>query len=468
MNHANYESSQNIPDTSMKLFMNPNANPTSDLPNTASTMTDNGYVLVKDFQEGCQAGSDGCGFQNCRKFCENTDKATCFGEFVVPEVDASGWYTFVWYWIFNPGTPYISCYEAYIDIDGAATTPDDTETGTGIDGEISDYITTIPVCVTGDSYDETDVTAFANTQFSSVGDSVYILSQCDAADNNGFEFTVQVSHSTPGADVVAIAQDTFCGEFESEFGGSVSCEISDDCGEISTFATYELEASATPSPTEADVVENAIQITNNQGSQAYYFPLILGDDCGGAVTQVQILKGSDYADASQSYQDPNGQVYAFEYAGGATFADLLPITLRLVLSGGEYIVMEDIVTDLNGGSVFFSTVTCDGAEISNGTPAPTLPNICAGTSAPTQQTSSPTPAPTPAPVQTAAPVMTPAPTPAPVQTPAPVMTPAPTPAPVQTPEPTAADDAASPSASNQSDAPTTAAPTTAAPTTADL
>jgi len=380
-NHANYECSQNIPDTSMKLFMNPNVNPTSDLPNTASTMEDNGYVLVMDFQEGCQAGSDGCGFQNCRKFCENTDKATCFGEFVVPEVDASGWYTFVWYWIFNPGTPYISCYEAYIDIDGAATTPDDTETGTGVDGTISDYITTIPVCVTGDSYDETEVTAFATSQFSSVGDSVYILSQCDAQDNNGFEFTVQVTHSTPGADVVAIAQDTFCDEFESEFGDSVSCVISDDCGEIITFATYELEASATPSPTEADVVENAITVTNGGGAQAYYYPLTLGDDCDGAVTQVQILKGADYEDASDSYVDQNGRVYAFNYAGGDTFQDLLPITLRLVLTGGDVIVLENVVTDLNGGSTFYSTKTCAGTEISDDTPAPTIDegNFCSST-----------------------------------------------------------------------------------------
>merc|ERR1711933_213368 len=59
-------------------------------------------------------GADGCGFQNCPKFCENTDRATCFGDFVVPTVDTEGYYTFVWYWIFNPGSPYISCYEAYV------------------------------------------------------------------------------------------------------------------------------------------------------------------------------------------------------------------------------------------------------------------------------------------------------------------------------------------------------------------
>merc|ERR1719356_1321510 len=100
----------------MKLYMNPIANPTADLTNAGGvSMSSAGYRLVKDWQEGCTPGADGCGFQNCPKFCENTDRATCFGDFVVPTVDTEGYYTFVWYWIFNPGSPYISCYEAYID-----------------------------------------------------------------------------------------------------------------------------------------------------------------------------------------------------------------------------------------------------------------------------------------------------------------------------------------------------------------
>jgi len=382
-NHANYECFANIPDTSMKLFMNPNKDPTSDLPNTASTMEGNGYVLVKDFQEGCEAGTDGCGFQNCRKFCENTGFATCFGDFVVPAVEESGWYTFVWYWIFNGGTaPYISCYEAYIDVDGEITTPDDTTTDTGVDGVVSDYITDIPVCVTGASYDSS-VDQFAEDQFESVGDSVYILSQCDAADDNGFEITIQVKHSSPGADVTAIATDSFCSDFESEFGGS-SCEISDDCGEITTFATYELPDTATPSPTEADVVEDAIQITNAGGSQAYYLPVILGDDCDGAVTGLQILKDGTYYDSDGYYYDGSNNVYQFQYnQQGNNFGEMVPITMRLVLSGGEVIVLEDLITDVNGGSVFTSAKTCDGTEISDDTPAPTLAeeasNICTST-----------------------------------------------------------------------------------------
>jgi len=403
-NHANYECFANIPDTSMKLFMNPNKDPTADLPNTESTMTDNGYVLVHDFQDGCQAGTDGCGFQNCRKFCENTGAATCFGDFVVPEVGASGWYTFVWYWVFNGGTaPYTSCFEAYIDITGEVTTPDDgtTDDTTG-NTTISDYITTVPVCVTGDSYDESEVTAFAEAQFESVADAVYISSQCDAADDNGFEFTVQVKHSTPGTEVVAVAQDTFCDSFESEFGGS-SCDINDDCGEIVTFASYELVDTA-PSPTEA-ADPDALQITLRDGAGAYYFQMVLSDDCDGAVTKVQYLKDGEYYD-NQGYWYAGGHTYDFNYAqSGDNFQEMLPITLRVVLTSGEVIVLEDIIENLNAGSTFSSTKTCDGSEAGDDTEVSDGSNICSGTPAPT--------VPTPAPVQTPAPStanQTPAPT----------------------------------------------------------
>ena len=135
--HANYECSNNIPDNSMKLFMNPNVDPTSDLSNDAGTMEGNGYELVKDWQDDCTGGTDGCGFQNCPKFCDDTGKATCFGDFVVPDVATSGYYTFVWYWIFNPGDPYISCYEAYIDAD-TVVDPDTDEVCANLRLEILD------------------------------------------------------------------------------------------------------------------------------------------------------------------------------------------------------------------------------------------------------------------------------------------------------------------------------------------
>ena len=63
-NHANYECFNFIPDTSMKLFFNPNVNPTQDLANSESTMIDQGYELVKDWHDGCTPGEDGCGMQS--------------------------------------------------------------------------------------------------------------------------------------------------------------------------------------------------------------------------------------------------------------------------------------------------------------------------------------------------------------------------------------------------------------------
>merc|ERR1719461_1889721 len=52
-NHANYECFQYIPDTQLKLYMNPMANPSADIPNTGASMEAMGYRLVKDWHEGC-------------------------------------------------------------------------------------------------------------------------------------------------------------------------------------------------------------------------------------------------------------------------------------------------------------------------------------------------------------------------------------------------------------------------------
>ena len=76
-NHANYECFSNIPDKSMKLFMNPNVNPTSDL----ADLDD--WVEVWDWQDGCTPEEDGCGFQNCPDFCDDTDGAVCYGDFTL-------------------------------------------------------------------------------------------------------------------------------------------------------------------------------------------------------------------------------------------------------------------------------------------------------------------------------------------------------------------------------------------------
>ena len=80
-NHANYECFSFIPDTSMKLFYNPTPNQGEDL----SSLSD--WKVIYDWQDGCTAGTDGCGFQNCPKFCQNTDGAPCFGDFKVTAKD---------------------------------------------------------------------------------------------------------------------------------------------------------------------------------------------------------------------------------------------------------------------------------------------------------------------------------------------------------------------------------------------
>jgi hypothetical protein len=387
-NHANYECFNNIPDASMKLFYNPNVNPTVDLANTGSTMLDQGYELVKDWQEGCTAGEDGCGFQNCPKFCENTDKATCFGDFEVPSVDSSGYYTFVWYWIFNPGSPYITCWEAYIEADGQVTTPDDGDststtpaptTGTNPQGTITGYLTQIPVCIEGQDYTAEDVSTFVVDQFDDL-DSVtatYILT-VDETDS-GYNFVAQISHSTAGAEVTDIATDDLCTSFEALYGSSVSCQVSDECGEVVTFALYDnsgggdsdtdTDVSNTPSPVIA--FEDAIVVSNDDSTQAYYLSFVMDhiDDCYNDIDAVQLHKNGLYVDNDQYYYD-NGHKFAFNYVD-TTFQDLLPITLRILFTNGESVELEDIITDLGGGSVFTSTKACDGEA----TPVSTVESV---------------------------------------------------------------------------------------------
>jgi len=123
------------------------------------------------------------------------------------------------------------------------------------------------------------VSTFTRSQFASVVDAdsdVYILS--NAPDANGFSFTAQVKHTSPGAEVTNIATNSFCDDYEAEFGGSVTCDISDECGEMITFAVYD-NSDATPSPTTPNsnvtpspVSLNAdpIQIINDGATQAYY------------------------------------------------------------------------------------------------------------------------------------------------------------------------------------------------------
>jgi len=103
-------------------------------------------------------------------------------------------------------------------------------------------------------------------------------------------------------------------------------------------------------------------ISNDQSTQMYYLSFVMDhiDACYNNIDAVQLHMGSGrYVDNDQYYYD-NGHKYAFNYVD-TKFSDLLPITLRVMFVNGEHVDLENIITDLNGNSVFSSSKTCDGA-----------------------------------------------------------------------------------------------------------
>merc|ERR1711971_114266 len=156
---------------------------------------------------------------------------------------------------------------------------------------------------------------------------------------------------------------------------------------------------STPSP--VTVNSDAIKVINDQSTQAYYLSFVLDnvDDCAMNIQSVQIESSGTYRDNDQYYYD-GGHKYAFDYDQLTSFDAMLPITLRIVLSSGEAIVLTDIITDLTGGNVFTSSKTCDGSETNTDTPAPTvpgqtpMPTMNAQNPVPTQSPSVQPPAPT--------------------------------------------------------------------------
>lgn len=113
-----------IPDALMKLYMAPyngNTDPDQDTfreMQVPASFSDDPHVNgVIDFK----------GFQNCPRFCDNTDKALCTGTFTIPDGTPAGTYTFQWYWGFNSEADlYSTCYEANVV---AGTGTDDAGTG---------------------------------------------------------------------------------------------------------------------------------------------------------------------------------------------------------------------------------------------------------------------------------------------------------------------------------------------------
>merc|ERR1712087_112821 len=236
--------------------MNPNVNPTADISNSQSTMADQGYELVKDWHDGCTPGADGCGFMNCPRFCENTDRATCFGDFTVPTVSDSGYYTFVWYWIFNPGSPYTSCFEAYIDAEADTDSDDDdsdsfdASPGSQYDGQsVSKYLTQMPICIDNMAYDADQISNFVCSQFEDEVDCDDIEISGVSTGTDSYNFTAQIYHDSASSTITSIAwggttedESEFCQDLEllySSSGNDVSCT---NCIDTITYALYTSDA----------------------------------------------------------------------------------------------------------------------------------------------------------------------------------------------------------------------------------
>ena len=97
-NHAIGECDPTSTDKNIKVYVNPNVGPTSDLTSV------NDYTLVydwhaesgEDFSDG--KGKEGIPFANCMDYCSDTDVSPCFGDITIPTniFSTSGFYTFIW------------------------------------------------------------------------------------------------------------------------------------------------------------------------------------------------------------------------------------------------------------------------------------------------------------------------------------------------------------------------------------
>merc|ERR1712233_88327 len=83
------------------------------------------------------------------------------------------------------------------------------------------------------------------------------------------------------------------------------------------------------------------------------------DDCFDDIAAVQLARGNGVYQDNDEYWYDNGHTYGF-FNDGTPFADLLPISLRILFDDGSYVDLEDILTDLESGSVFTSSKSCDG------------------------------------------------------------------------------------------------------------
>ena len=101
-----------IPDGGIQILRSP-INPTAD-----PTQTQFKASLVDTINGHVENTIDFKGFQNCPQFCSNgatsMGLSLCTGCFTVPANLTPGLYTFQWYWEFNAGQFYSSCFDVNI------------------------------------------------------------------------------------------------------------------------------------------------------------------------------------------------------------------------------------------------------------------------------------------------------------------------------------------------------------------
>lgn len=111
-----------IPDNFLRVYMAPYNGETDP---TQDQFKENQVKASFSDDPHVRGTMDMKGFQNCPKFCENTDKALCTGTITIPADATPGVYTFQWYWAFNSPTDlYATCWEAEV---AENTGPDPTE-----------------------------------------------------------------------------------------------------------------------------------------------------------------------------------------------------------------------------------------------------------------------------------------------------------------------------------------------------
>ena len=101
-----------IPDTKMVLFRSE--------ANAAADPTQAGFEknpVPTKFGKHVNGQIDCLGYQRAPKFCDDTDKAMATGCFTAPAT--AGTYVMQWYWEFNAGSLYTTCWDAQVVAKGA-------------------------------------------------------------------------------------------------------------------------------------------------------------------------------------------------------------------------------------------------------------------------------------------------------------------------------------------------------------